>query len=498
MTNDNDDTAAKASIGEVSGCADRADAQVREVLGRVLAQRRSAETAMAYLAGLAPGVKANCWALAEAAGHESPYRMQALLGTYRWDWRELRAELPGLAQAWLPCDPGDLIGPGLAIDETAQLKDGDATACAAPQHAGCTGHVENCVTTVFSAYVTTSGQAWADFDVFLPRRWETDLTRRRAAGIPDGLRRKTKPQLAEDQLERLLKAGLPARWAAFDEVYGRSSALRRACEAAGLAYVAVIPRDFRITLPSGAVIRAEAAMQDAVFERRSCGNGSRGPRLADWALAATASPRHVLLIRRLISRPGSLTFYLCWAPEDQPATMTFFITIAGRRWACEETFKTGKDTLGWDQCQARTWDAIGRHTALAALAQLRDTAIRNALCGDITLPPAAHDGSGHDGSLQDRNGHDDAGRDDGDPGIPLGDAPVPARPGQPCPPGIGAVRLTVAETARLIRLARQHAAGLITSARLAFCLRWSRWRRRHQARARWHHYATRLAAAAST
>ena len=245
MTNDSDDTAAKASIGEVSGCADRVDAQVREVLGRVLAQRRSAGTAFAYVAGLAPGVKANCWALAEAAGHETPYRMQALLGSYRWDWRELRAELPALAREWLPCDPGDLIGPGLAFDETAQLKDGDATACVAPQHAGCTGHVENCVTTVFAAYVTTSGQAWADFDVFMPGRWDTDLARRRAAGIPGGLERKTKPQLAEDQLERLLKAGLPARWAAFDEVYGRSSALRGACEAAGLAYVAVIPRDFR-------------------------------------------------------------------------------------------------------------------------------------------------------------------------------------------------------------------------------------------------------------
>ena len=95
MTNDNYDTAAKASIGEVSGCADRVDAQVREVLGRVLAQRRSAGTALAYVAGLAPGVKANCWALAEAAGHESPYRMQALLGTYRWDWRELRG--------WMVC-----------------------------------------------------------------------------------------------------------------------------------------------------------------------------------------------------------------------------------------------------------------------------------------------------------------------------------------------------------------------------------------------------------
>ncbi len=203
--------------------------------------------------------------------------MQALLRSYRWDWEALRAELPALAREWLPCDPGDLIGPGIAFDETARLKDGDATACAAPQHAGCTGHVENCVTTVFAAYVTTCGQAWADFDVFMPGRWETDLARRRAAGIPRGRERKTKPQLAEDLLERLLKAGLPARWAAFDEVYGRSSALRGACEAAGLAYVAVIPRDFRIALPSGAVIKAADAVKDAVFERRSCGNGPGDP-----------------------------------------------------------------------------------------------------------------------------------------------------------------------------------------------------------------------------
>ena len=83
--------------------------------------------------------------------------MQALLGSYRWDWKDLRGELAARAASWLPCDPDDLIGPGIAIDETAQLKNGDATACLAPQHAGCTGKVENCVTTLFSAYVTTSG-----------------------------------------------------------------------------------------------------------------------------------------------------------------------------------------------------------------------------------------------------------------------------------------------------------------------------------------------------
>src|ERR1700758_312716 len=140
----------------------------------------------------------------------------------------------------------------------------------------------------------------------MPGRWEKDWRRRRAAGIPGKAERKTKPQLAIAQIGRLLDAGLPARWAAYDEVYGRSGELRRFCESRGLAYVAVIPRDFRITLPSGAVTRAEDAVRDAAFEQRSCGNGSKGPRFADWALTATSSPRHFLLIRRLLSRPDDL------------------------------------------------------------------------------------------------------------------------------------------------------------------------------------------------
>jgi hypothetical protein len=62
---------------------------------------------------------------------------------------------------------------------------------------------------------------------------------------------------------------------------------------------------------------------------------------------------------------------------------------------------------------------------------------------------------------------------------------------------VGLIRLSVAETARLARLAAGWAAGLLTRARLAFGLRWSAWRRQHQAAARWYHHATRLAAAAT-
>lgn len=81
--------------------------------------------------------------------------------------------------------------------------------------------------------------------------------------------------------------------------------------------------------------------------------------------------------------------------------------------------------------------------------------------------------------------------------IYTGDAPLPVTAGLPCPPGIPPVRLSDAETTRLERLARDHAAGFLATGRLAFHLRWSAWRRRHQARARWHHYSSRIQAMAT-
>jgi hypothetical protein len=152
--------------------------------------------------------------------------------------------------------------------------------------------------------------------------------------------------------------------------------------------------------------------------------------------------------------------------------------------------------LGWDQSQARTWDGICRHTALAALAQLRQATIRNALCGTIHLVPA----DAGPGTTTARDGASpDSGDDvnDADLQIPLGDAPVPVRGGQPCPPRPGLIRLSVAETARLTRLPGHAAEGLISRARLAFTLRWSARRRRHQATARWHHHSARLLTAAT-
>jgi DDE superfamily endonuclease len=449
-------------------------------------QRRSIATALDYVKALSPGTRANCWELAEEAGHDGPHRMQALLRSYKWSWEKVREALPGLAAQCLPDEPGDLIGPGLAFDETAHLKKGSATACVSPQHAGVTGKVENCVTWVFAALVTVLGQAWADFDVYMPEAWAKDPQRRARAGIPDGLKFAAKPALAIEQLKRLAASGLRFLWVAADEVYGRSGPFREACRALGLSYVVILPCDYRVTLAKDKAIRAGEAVNDAVFERRSCGNGTKGPRYGDWALIATADPREFLLIRRLDREKNPYTFYLCWSPRGRPGTMTYFITIAGRRWPVEVTFKTGKDALGWDQSQARTYDAECRHTALVALAQLRAAAIRGTLAGLLTLPDPGD--SRH--ATAPASDSDDI--SDADLRISPGGAPLPVTGGQPCPARIPPVTLSVAEALKITRLAERYAAGLLTRARLACHLRWSHWRRRHQARARWHHYSARL------
>ena len=185
-----------------------------------------------------------------------------------------------LAQQCLPDDPDDLIGPGIAIDETAQLKKGQATACVSPQHAGVTGKVENCVTWVFSALVTAFGQAWADFAVYMPECWAKDPQRRQKAGIPDRLMFATKPELAIEQLKRLMAAGIRAMWAAADEVYGRSGEFRAACRALSLAYVVIIPCDYQVTLAKNTVIRADQAISARCSSGGHAGTGRKAPATA--------------------------------------------------------------------------------------------------------------------------------------------------------------------------------------------------------------------------
>src|ERR1700730_15774687 len=95
----------------------------------------------------------------------------------------------------------------------------------------------------------------------------------------------TKPALALAQGRRALTAGISPRWAAGDEVYGRSRELREFCEAAGIGYVFAVPVDHQVTTSGGMRRRADQALHLVGLEgwnRRSCGAGAMGPRYYDW------------------------------------------------------------------------------------------------------------------------------------------------------------------------------------------------------------------------
>src|SRR6266568_4530561 len=171
----------------------------------------------------------------------------------------------------------------------------------ARQHAGITGQVENCQTVVFLAYVTARAHTLFDFRLYLPKQWCEDHQRRGRAQVPEDTVFATKTEQGTGMVTEAVTGGVPFGWAAGGEVYGRSSKLHTACEAAGKGYVFAVPVSFTVTTPAGrkATAAGLARLVPArCWETRSCGKGCKGHRDHQWALVATSSPRHWLLIRR--------------------------------------------------------------------------------------------------------------------------------------------------------------------------------------------------------
>jgi SRSO17 transposase len=177
---------------------------------------------------------------------------------------------------------------------------------------------------VFLAYASSKGRTLIDRD-YLPRGWCEDRTRRDEAGISPHIRFATKPAQALTMILRAVDAGLPARWVTADEAYGQDSKFRIGLQQARIGYVVAIPRSQKIPTTAGSA-RADYLAANAPvlgWKRRSCGDGVKGPRLYDWAVASlpdTGTAEHGfarwLLIRRSITRPTELAYYLCYGPTD--------------------------------------------------------------------------------------------------------------------------------------------------------------------------------------
>jgi SRSO17 transposase len=240
-------------------------------------------------------------------------------------------------------------------------------------YTGTAGRVENCQVGVFLAYAAPDGsRALIDRELYLPEKWTADRDRCRAAGIGDDVPFATKPQLAQKMIERAVRARVPFSWVAADEVYGQNPGLRAALEEERISYVMAVPRSELVTVPAGQQRADELAalVPAGAWQRLSCADGSKGPRLYDWALVDVKSADHRLLIRRS-RHPGEkgqleLAFFWCYAPRG--ASLAEFAAVTGARWAVEDCFAEAKNETGLDQYQVRKYRAWYRHITLSMLA----------------------------------------------------------------------------------------------------------------------------------
>jgi SRSO17 transposase len=132
----------------------------------------------------------------------------------------------------------------LVFDETGDLKKGVYTVGVSRQYTA--GRIENAQVAVYLAYAGARGHAMIDRELYLPKSWTDDPDRLTEAGVPDDVEFCTKPALATGMLIRALQAGVLARWAAGDEVYGADPGLRAECEYHRIGYVLAIGCDRRI------------------------------------------------------------------------------------------------------------------------------------------------------------------------------------------------------------------------------------------------------------
>jgi SRSO17 transposase len=261
----------------------------------------------------------------------------------------------------------------LAVDETGFLKKGKMSAGVARMYTGTAGRIENCQVGVFTAYLTPDGgRALIDRELYLPQAWTDDRDRCRAAGIGDGTEFATKPELARKMIERAVAAKIPFSWVTADEAYGGNPKLRTWLQEQGIPYVLAVSCDAMIATAAGKKRADELAalVRQEAWQRLSCADGSKGPRLYDWALIATKFPQYHLLVRRSLAPDEKgvlkLAFYRCWSPR--PVTLPELAAVAGARWGVEDCFAEAKNEAGLDHYQVRKYRAWYRHVTLAMLA----------------------------------------------------------------------------------------------------------------------------------
>jgi len=350
--------------------------------------------AEAYLRGLLldadDNKNAETIALNAYGGDTSQVRMtQHFLGQSPWPYLPLRAELV----RWVDEAFGEPEGV-LIVDESGVAKCGDKSVGVARQYCGATGKIDNCQVGVFLAYASGQGHTLLDARLYLPEEeWAKDPARRQAAGVPAEVVFRTKPELAA---ELVLGPGQALRhgWVTFDEGYGKDPGFLSRLEEAGERYLGEVPKSVRVWRQRPVVegpgrgrtgrprhkprVRADqpapqtvaqvaAGLRVRAWQRLAFREGTKGTQEAEFArLRVVAEPEMWLVVERSLDQEPTIKYYLSNATPEVPLLQ--LVQVGHTRWPVEDCFLQGKQEVGLDAYEVRSWLGWHHHMTLVMLA----------------------------------------------------------------------------------------------------------------------------------
>ncbi|WPE24218.1 IS701 family transposase ISNha2 (plasmid) [Shinella zoogloeoides] len=364
-----------------------------------LRHKTRARMCPAYVAGLVgPGDRKSIQPMAARTDTVSYDQLHHFIGSGVWDAAPLEAALLVEADKLVGGDSAWLI-----IDDTALPKKGRHSVGVAPQYASALGKTANCQSLVSVTLASREVPVMVGLRLFLPETWTDDPERMARAGVPKHRQiALTKPEIAIEEIDRVITSGVRFGCVLADSGYGSSGPFRQALSERGLKWAVGLSRrqnvysaDVALTfpvaetgrrrkyhIPDRSAVSAEAMLADEKWRKVSWRQGTKGRlscRFAARRVRLADGHRHRMHDGRVQAMPGDEVwlvgerrstgeqkYYVSNLPAD--ATIRMLAAAIKARWICEQAHQQLKEELGLDHFEGRSWTGLHRHALMTMIA----------------------------------------------------------------------------------------------------------------------------------
>ena len=353
----------------------------------------------AYIAGLiGPGDRKSVQPMAARDNGVSYDQLHHFIGSGVWDAAPLEAALLVEADKLVGGEDAWLI-----IDDTALPKKGRHSVGVAPQYASALGKTANCQSLVSVTLASREVPVMVGLRLFLPETWTDDPERMARARVPkDRQTALTKPEIAIEEIDRVIASGARFGCVLADAGYGSSGSFRQALSERGLLWAVglsrrqnVYPADVALTFPVAKAgkrrkyhvpdqppVSAEAMLAKEKWKKISWRRGTKGRLTCLFAacrVRVADGHKHRMLDNRVQCMPGDEVwlvgerrstgeqkYYVSNLPAD--TTLKMLVAAIKARWVCEQAHQQLKEELGLDHFEGRSWTGLHRHALMTMIA----------------------------------------------------------------------------------------------------------------------------------